>query len=509
MLASNPFDLMAQPPYHSKNNSRTVSAARSPKKIPDKCVCCALLSTAEVRSLHGAMGDNCYVSEVCRSRRSHARHHDQRNQTRKQKWHETKAGVDVNPVETQATVQLIVYREPRYNAPVDGIAAIVRQGKTKLAVVQPVYCVGLLPKQVYVCIEAILGVMQRDYGITHFSGVVQQLPRSWEQTANLKRRSPRHRELQVDVPGVTDCYSAVLKVYRESETSAVMAIKTKVWRGSTPESGTPLLDCRGLLPSQIHVYLGQVLALLELRYSVRWFARQVQLPLESCLPFLVQTEQTSEAELEPEVMLDLNPMWQELETSLQQRDLLPVEALAVAAKGISQIVLQFAQFADLAFEELEAVAERGVVLPEDAFDRYVRQTVEVDFEPFIEPLASLPRKKLGRQEIREGDSAVGELDQAAVLQVLDEQMSQEQKLTEVEIFNQALALAHDEDVSAWARAIAQCMRQSERPISLVELQQALDISLVEVWLGLLLGDGDYRLVQTHDEFYSLDGIQIY
>ena len=153
MLASNPFDLMAQPPYHSKNNSRTVSAARSPKKIPDKCVCCALLSTAEVRSLHGAMGDKCYVSEVCRSRRSHARHHDQRNQTRKQKWHETKAGVDVNPVETQATVQLIVYREPRYNSPVDGIAAIVRQGKTKLAVVQPVYCVGFGFAQTGLCLH--------------------------------------------------------------------------------------------------------------------------------------------------------------------------------------------------------------------------------------------------------------------------------------------------------------------------------------------------------------------
>jgi hypothetical protein len=92
------------------------------------------------------MGDNCYVSEVCRSRRSYARHRYQRNQTRKQKWHETKAGIDGNPLDTQATAQLIVYRAPRYNAPIDGIMAVVWQGKTKLAVVQPVYCAGLLPK---------------------------------------------------------------------------------------------------------------------------------------------------------------------------------------------------------------------------------------------------------------------------------------------------------------------------------------------------------------------------
>ena len=481
---------------------------RSPKKIPDKCVRCALISMAEVRSLHGATGDNCYVSEVCRSRRSHARHHYQRNQTRKQKWHETKAGIEVTHADTQATAQLIIYRAARYNVPIDGIAAVVRRGKTKLAVVQPVYCVGLLPKQIDACIEAILVGLQQDYGIHRFAGVVQQLPRSWEQPDSLKRRSSRHREIRVDVPGITDCYSAVLKVCRQPETTVVMAIKTEVWKGSTPESGTPLLDCRGLLPSQIHAYLGQVLALLESRYRIRWFARRVELPLESCLPLLLDSEQEIEEEQEPEITLDLDTLWQKLEMSVQQHDLFPKQALEVAAVGISQIVLQFTQFAELAFEELEALAERGVVLPSDAFDRYVRQTMEVDFEQFIEPLASLSRKHPER-EVSESDSVVGELDQAAVLQVLNEQMSQEPELTEVEIFNRALALAHDEDVSAWAGAIAQCMRQSERPISLVELQQALDISLVEVWLGLMLGDGDYRLAQTHDEFYSLDGIQIY
>lgn len=161
---------MTQQRDQSKNNLETASdaagratssrQARLSKKIPDKCVRCALLSIAEVRSLHGAMGDNCYVSLVCRSRRSHARHHYQHNQTRKQKWHETRAGGDVKPSDTQATARLIVYRATRYNAPIDGIAAIVRQGKTKLTVVQPVYCAGLLPKQIDTCIEAMLVVLQ-------------------------------------------------------------------------------------------------------------------------------------------------------------------------------------------------------------------------------------------------------------------------------------------------------------------------------------------------------------
>jgi len=45
------------------------------------------------------------------------------------------------------------------------------------------------------------------------------------------------------------------------------------------------------------------------------------------------------------------------------------------------------------------------------------------------------------------------LDEVALLKVLDQQMSQEPESTEAEIFNRALALAHDEDVSAWAGAI--------------------------------------------------------
>ncbi len=507
MLVPNPFDLMAQPPGRSKNNSRTVSAARSPKKIPDKCVRCALLSIAEVRSLHGAMGDNCYVSQVCRSRRSYARHNYQRNQTRKQKWHETKAGVDVSHSDTQTTAQLIVYRATRYNAPIDGIAAIVRQGKTKLAVVQPVYCAGLLPKQIYACIEAILVVLQQDYGIHKFAGVVQQLPRSWEQPENLKKRSPRHRELQVDVPGVTDCYSAVLKVYRESETYAVMAIKTEVWKGSTPESGTPLLDCRGLMPSQIHTYLGQVLALLESRYRIRWFARWVELPLESCLPFLMDSEQAIEEEQEPKITLDLEPLWQELDLRVQQHDLLPSQALEVAAEGISQIVLQFTQFAELAFEDLETVAERGVLLPKDVFDQYVRQTMEVDFEQFIEPLASSPRKAPESQHLNdELGSIVGELDRAAVLQVLDEQMRQHPGLTEVEAFNQAMEIAHDEDISSWVGAIAQWMEEHQTStISLVQLQQAMGMPLVQLWLTLLLGGFS---IEQRGAFYETEQIWI-
>ncbi|HEY9631558.1 MAG TPA: hypothetical protein V6C84_30065 [Coleofasciculaceae cyanobacterium] len=44
-------------------------------------------------------------------------------------------------------------------------------------------------------------------------------------------------------------------------------------------------------------------------------------------------------------------------------------------------------------------------------------------------------------------------------QVLDEQMSQHLGLTDVEVFNQAMNIAHNEDVSTWVETIAQCLQE--------------------------------------------------
>ena len=145
--------------------------------------------------------------------------------------------------------------------------------------------------------------------------------------------------------------------------------------------------------------------------------------------------------------IDLAPLWQALEEQLQQPELASIESLEVTAAGVTEIVSHFTKFAALALKELEAVAERGVMLPIDALDRYVRQSIEVDFEQLIEPLEQLPRKQPEHSRV-EGESVVGELDQAALLQALDEQMEQKPGLIEVEAFNRALATAHAEDVSA-------------------------------------------------------------
>lgn len=203
---------------------------------------------------------------------------------------------------------------------------------------------------------------------------------------------------------------------------------------------------------------------------------------------------------------DLRQLLDMLEGALSNLD--TVGQLRVAAEAIAQIVQVFQERSVLAFEELEATAsDDGPVMPLDAFDRYVRQTMEVDFEQFIEPLESFPRKV--RQQQQRSDelrSVVGDLDQTALLQALDEQMSQHSGLTEVEAFNQAMNIAHDEDVSTWTKTIAQCLQEHQiSMIPLVQLQQAVRMPLVQLWLALLLGG---FTIEQRGEFYEAERIWV-
>lgn len=222
---------------------------------------------------------------------------------------------------------------------------------------------------------------------------------------------------------------------------------------------------------------------------------QLELPLWEAL---------KEAAIAPDA-LDLPHLLQVLDESLADLD--TVGQLQVAAEAIHQIVQVFQDRSILAFEELEAISsEEGPVMPADAFDRYVRQTMEVDLDQFIEPLTQLPRKVPERQMGDAAHSVVGELDPAALLQALDEQMSQHPGFTEVEAFNQAIALAHDEDVSTWVETIVQRMGEHPlSPIPLVQLQQAMEMPLIQLWLALLLGG---FLLEQRGEFYETQQVWI-
>ena len=92
-----------------------------------------------------------------------------------------------------------------------------------------------------------------------------------------------------------------------------------------------------------------------------------------------------------------------------------------------------------------------------------------------------------------------------------EQMDAESHASELPMSDEqkkqlALAAAHDEDISTWKKAIAHQMQQSSgRAVSLLQLHQALGIPLIEVWLGLLLGEQEQYLWETSEEFYNETG----
>jgi len=203
---------------------------------------------------------------------------------------------------------------------------------------------------------------------------------------------------------------------------------------------------------------------------------------------------------------DLKQLLTVLEQSLATLD--TIGQLQVAAEAIAQIVQVFQDRSVLAFEELEAKnSDEGPLMPSDAFDRYVRQTMEVDFDQFIEPIASLPRQSPERSPFLTAQgSVVGELDQVALLCALDDQLSQHPEWTEAEAFNEALNLAHDEDISTWAHTIAQWMvAQNISTIPLVQLQQSVEMPLVQLWLTLLLGG---YTIEQRGEFYETEQIWV-
>jgi hypothetical protein len=138
-------------------------------------------------------------------------------------------------------------------------------------------------------------------------------------------------------------------------------------------------------------------------------------------------------------------------------------------------------------------------MPDDAFDRYVRQSMVVDFDQFIEPLQSLPRKI--PEQAKSGNSIVSEIDKEVLIQALE----QESLLSLEEEFQLAISTAHAEDIAVWIEEISKCVASRFSPIRLTDLHNALQLPMVEVWLGLLLGD--FKLEQR-GEFYIAKEIWI-
>lgn len=140
-------------------------------------------------------------------------------------------------------------------------------------------------------------------------------------------------------------------------------------------------------------------------------------------------------------------------------------------------------------------------MSEDAFDRYVRQTMQIEFDEYIEPLDKLPRKPI--EIIEDGSrSLVAEVEPARLIEALNEEIN----VIDPEVaYEQAMAQAHDEDVSEWGEAIRNWLSQRDQSVSLLILQRGVGMSLVQVWLALLLNE---FAIEQRGEFYQTEQIWI-
>lgn len=215
--------------------------------------------------------------------------------------------------------------------------------------------------------------------------------------------------------------------------------------------------------------------------------------------------QLQSARLIPEI-IDFDALLNHAEQVIAQ---LP-ESQQMQAAG--EAMLQLAQLYSLRAEMLitEWVdACRDPVVANSFFSDIVRQTMAVDLSDLIEPAP--PRAHRRSKSTSKAETSVAAVvDKSAVLAMI-EQLEAESQASELPLSDEqkkqlALAAAHDENVSTWKKVIALWMQQSGgEAVSLLQLQQALGLPLIEIWLGLLLGEQEQYQWEMGEEFYNETG----
>jgi hypothetical protein len=180
--------------------------------------------------------------------------------------------------------------------------------------------------------------------------------------------------------------------------------------------------------------------------------------------------------------------------------------LKTAAVTIGQIADIFQVQAGIIFEGLDATATNdGPTMPDDAFDRYVRQYMAIEFEDYLVEPEALPRSPRTPKAVAdEFYSTAASIAKAELLEVLHDEIL----LTDAEAHAEALSVAHGEDVSVWIEAIRAQLASVEGTIEFELLRSRLNLPFIELWLGLLLGGYGLKRADEIEDFYSAIGILV-
>jgi hypothetical protein len=217
-------------------------------------------------------------------------------------------------------------------------------------------------------------------------------------------------------------------------------------------------------------------------------------------------------------------LWHSLETARQFPETLEVRLLCDALEQViqGQPIAQQLEIASTAMTQLTEVyavraekwmtdwqrrhdPQEPVVALEQCVDLFV-QSLHLEISDLFEPPdpTHYPTERRSPTKQSAEGTIVGRLDQEALLQALDQQMSQHSGMTEMEAFNTAISVAHGEDIRAWSEAINQFFStHTSSMVCLSQLQQTLNLPVVAIWLGLLLGN---YVLEQRGEFYDMQSI---
>ncbi len=206
-----------------------------------------------------------------------------------------------------------------------------------------------------------------------------------------------------------------------------------------------------------------------------------------------------------------------------------VQLATIFEAKYGEVSKQVAQFkADVRGERNEPV------VPIDFSDRFVRQSMMLNFDQFIEPIERLPLPShLDVEGLTPNEFQADYISEAAMTQaildvVIDDaaalldalpDRTADSPLESSGIAN-IVGLAHGEQIDVWTEelktTINRLQRRKRKSISLLDLICALESRhqasrqdcLVKTWLAFLLGSHPYELHRTAHDFYSVVGIEV-
>jgi hypothetical protein len=214
---------------------------------------------------------------------------------------------------------------------------------------------------------------------------------------------------------------------------------------------------------------------------------------------------------------DLPRLWQALDVALGPLTL--TQQLQMAGDAVTQIAQIVEDRSLLTLEELASAGQtEGPIMPADAFSRFVRQSMRVDFEQFVAPpdrpvMAAPPRPldpslEVSSEPSFEPSSVAVEIDPAQLLESLPPEIwgetpgfgglaasTAEPSLADV------LSTAYVEAALTWAQTITDYLAAmaggGTATVGWPQLRLALPLAEIELWLGLLLGE--FELGRSGDQ----------